>query len=154
MKFKFRIWDDERKEMCNNPQFDYNTEGYIDNVYHPDGRQIEKFEVMLFIELNDINGKEIYEKDIVKFGLWCNPKNSQYDMQTGIVEFKYGIFGIEYYSSWSEQEKFIPLSNFYYEKDFHYVPNIGEVYDRSNIPENDLEVIGNIYENPDKEIIL
>ena len=141
MKFKFRIWDDERRKMCNNPQFDY-TEGIIDNIYHPDGRQIEKFEVMLFIELNDINGKEIYEKDIVKFGLWCNPKNSQYDMQTGIVKSKYGIFGIEYYSSWSEQEKFIPLSNFYYEKEFH------------NVPKNDLEVIGNIYENSDKELIL
>jgi len=137
MKFKFRIWDDERRKMCNNPQFDY-TEGIIDNVYHPNGAQINKFKIMQYTNVKDKNGKEICEKDIVKFSIlgifWCNPKDFQNDMRKGIIKSKYGVFGIEY-SSWSEQENFIPLSDFYYEKEFH------------NIPKNDLEVIGNIYED-------
>lgn len=108
----------------------------------------DDFVWMQYTGLKDVDRQEIYSDFIVKFGVYVSPASS-YEMQVGVIEMQYGTFGIKYYSEWSEKEEFIPLEGFYYEKKSHYVSNVGEVFDRSDIPKNDLEVIGDIHTTPE-----
>jgi hypothetical protein len=97
-EFKFRVWDEKRKDMKPCAFFGGHLPGYI---------------IMQWTGLKDKNGKEIYEGDI---GIEPMPVNIIWQ---NIV-------------TWLSDEAA-----------FHIAPGNCEFTD------DDIEVIGNIYENPD-----
>lgn len=130
MKIKFRVWDKRNNRMIKPKKFatvipvlDFNGNlGVMDTYknWHWHGIVPEnEYELMLFTGLQDKNGKEIYEGDI------CNCR-------------EYECFGkIE----WNEDN-----AGFYF-----YVVVEGGGFDEERLYEyaDELEVIGNIYENPE-----
>lgn len=112
-EIRFRCWTGEKMD------YDYPISTYDANVnsefyYSFSGQDKNVF--MQYIGLKDINGKEIYESDIIKYAKWnC------------IVKYKNGSFILE-------------CINFDNEGDFFYFA------DMSN---NLLEIIGNLFENPE-----
>lgn len=128
-EIKFRAWDKENKRWDNLPLLEVTT-----GLLFEDGRSVEDnriyrpdaFILMQFTGLKDKNGKEIYEEDIVKWsswriGTWKQHFEENYHYQNKIV-------------IWSNKRGSWILGN-----DEHW--NLG-IYDN-------VEVIGNIYENPE-----
>ena len=124
-EIKFRAWLKYGKEIVDVEEIDFMNEviNYIDNDYENNEQEIvgayfEDIELMEYTGLEDKNGKEIYEGDIVK------------------LRANHGIGVIKYYDEWGafivEYIKPRPLAvlgmNYYKE---------------------DIEVLGNIYENPE-----
>lgn len=127
-KAKFKIWDKTRNKwlFSNCGQFLLTQDGNVmfhmdgDNPLEPIIDQIE-YEVLMYTGLKDKNGKEIYEGDIVKYTS---------ELENGIFEVKYG--NCRFYGLWIEAN-FMGITT-----DLFYLGC-----------SNELEVIGNIYENPE-----
>ena len=114
-EYKFRAWDNYHQEMINWEQ--YKTELVSDDfVEHGKG----PLTIMQYTGLKDINGKEIYEGDIVK-----NTTQQSYLGQT-------------YEVTWNENWACYQLM------DNGLTSNIPLSQDFMSY-----EVIGNIYENPE-----
>jgi uncharacterized phage protein (TIGR01671 family) len=80
-EIKFRAWHNQRKEMFNPmPIIDFKV------------MEINGHHLMQFTGLQDKNGIDIYEGDIVE-GIW-HGKTIDKDI-FGVVDFKEGMFGIE-----------------------------------------------------------
>lgn len=143
-EIRFRAWDTHNKIMMF-------SESYISVLltYKLRGKEPPNGILMQFTGLHDSKRVEIYEGDIVSFGLYCNPMGTSYEIHKGEVKFKWGTFHIAYKSEWSDYPQEKPLDWFYYTKEAHYVSNRGNLFDRSEQPKNDVEVVGNIYENPE-----
>jgi uncharacterized phage protein (TIGR01671 family) len=120
-EIKFRAWHPLNKEMVY-PIKGQNF-GYGGYTRSDILRDFEDENIMQFTGLKDNNGKEIYEGDIV-----------HYDTEDGVVRAKV-VFAL------SEEEN-MNISGFVFEFICHE--------DYTNEDESvDLEVIGNIYENPE-----
>lgn len=124
-EIKFRAWDKEFKRWSDSP-LNYCMK-YINNYTDYEWNQ--------FTGLKDINGREIYEKDIV----FCQSGFHKYKTVVRIGEYSQDGSGNEYES--------ITCCGVYGEesRDSHgrYVP-------ASSINNNEsVEVIGNIFENPE-----
>ena len=127
-EIKFRIWDKTRNKMLtsNCGEFLLTQEGNA--VFHQNGdnplealiEQIE-YEVLQYTGLKDKNGTEIYEGDIVKYTS---------ELENGIFEVKYS--NCRFYGLWIEAN-FMDITT-----DLFYLGC-----------SNELEVIGNIYQNPE-----
>lgn len=129
-KIKFRAWDSDRKKMV----FEFANE--IDSIEYSlitnednelfcgnymDNGDWQEPKLMQFTGLTDKNGKEIYEGDIVKIGL----KRTK--------QVKYNVQGARF---WMIKEHFTE----------EFMADFGD----ENITLcSNLEVIGNIYENPE-----
>ena len=92
--------------------------------------------------LKDKNNVEIYEGDILTT-LYITPMGNITDILSNeiyLVEFKNGMFG------YSSKTKFNPLEDFIIKTKGEYISNCGckTIYNETII-----EVIGNIYENPE-----
>ncbi|MBO8161304.1 MAG: hypothetical protein H0Z24_06665 [Thermosipho sp. (in: Bacteria)] len=134
---KFRAWHKEKRKMFYPIQLEWSKEGYVgkpkglyiwrepfddenvDWVSH--GEYIEDCELMQYTGLKDINGKEIYEGDIVKIN---NKHIAQVKFSRGMFKFK---LNETIYADFEETDILFPFE----------------------VSENDIEVIGNIYKNPE-----
>lgn len=141
-RFKFRVWDDHQKEWITDCDLYMTATGevYFGDVNNPPIVHVKQEWVSFSTGIRDINGRGIYEGDILK--VWKNddyiPNRDSgggivdYDIQEGfsqlgVVSFKNAWFVYETKKHLAGQEKtiFAPL-------DFHA----------------NCKVIGNKYEHP------
>lgn len=120
MKPKFRAWLKEEYRMTDVREITF----FNDEVQMISGVEdfyaYDEFELMQSTGLKDKNGKEIYDGDIVRFTL-----TDGFDYvvdEEGVVSYKLGAF---------------------------YVVNGLDEFLISEIYANEIEVVGNIYENPE-----
>lgn len=142
-EIKFRAWDKDSGVMYYSDKDEDNGEGFIlwnidsGGIYFTENQMWHEIEggedsgekwdyrkpnqdLMQFTGLKDKNGKEIYEGDIVKFiDTEFGGEAFLATNAEGIVSYKDGCFGIDI-------------------KDYHLL-----------LPLRKIEVIGNIYENPE-----
>jgi len=96
-KIKLRVWDKKNKEMIyleNQAETQYNFEicAFDGNLYYYDrvkGLPGDNYVLMLYVGMDDKNGREIYEGDIVEF------ENSSVGFKyksVGIVKFEKGAY--------------------------------------------------------------
>lgn len=119
---KFRAWDKENKEMLFVRQIDFMFGKVVLESYEQ--FFIDEVELMQPTGLKDVHGKEIYEGDIINY------KYSRHTSTQFVV--KYDEF----------QATFVVVDN---HNDLVYT--FRELADYIQL--NSLEVIGNIYEDPD-----
>ena len=120
---KFRVWDNENKEMLEVQELDFEPTFYggriaIRTDQYNDYFDTEDMILMQYTGLKDKNEKEIYEGDIIKYK----------DIQKGVVEY-------------SEQYAQFIL------KETGSIADECEALGEFNIKV--FEVIGNIYDNPE-----
>ena len=128
-EIKFRAWDNKQKSMSASFTLSDMHEATYMNLEPKN--HIDNYKIMQYTGLKDKNGKEIYEGDQLKI-------NNKWQ---GVV--KYGIA-----NAFDGCCSYVKLCGFYIErKDSH---SIMFNYEGQHLnPEEEYEVIGNIYENPE-----
>lgn len=147
---KYRAWNAEKKIMCYKHEDE--EQHWFDGVCCSDVEMINgrlnsglsAYEYMQYIGVDDKNGKEIYEGDIVRMHQFLFD-GCEYEKEI-IVSIEYmeetACFGANLiqaeeirkymgYAYWGKEKAVIPLCNFY------------------GLHEESFEVIGNVYENAD-----
>jgi uncharacterized phage protein (TIGR01671 family) len=128
-KIKFRAWDKEDKKIREVTCINWFDE-YVECDEKPNGyctrRRFTEFVLMQFTGLKDKNGKEIWEGDILRTNVESvnGLPLAQFIYR---VEFSNGCFGVV------EGKNQLNTDNF----------------NNIDIEEEKLEVIGNVWENPD-----
>lgn len=129
---KFRAWDVHEKKMFTDDQLIiwsgnvYANDNYELNVNNLKGWSIDEKYLMQSTGLKDKNGKEIFEGDVVK--CYTVTENGDHEY-AGVVCFKDFAFVIV-----DEKDTYDPLWN--YKSGFVGI-------------ETEIEIIGNIYQNPE-----
>jgi uncharacterized phage protein (TIGR01671 family) len=118
---KFRVWSRHNNKMYFPEEFSFWNDGSI-SVHGEQGISIEEPELMQFTGLLDKNGKEIYEGDIL---LWQNPEEEKGEGHRYKVIFDKAAFRTDWINPY------------------------GGVYQAVLADALTMEVIGNIYENPE-----
>ena len=118
-EIRFKVWDIKRKRMLDRECIVLNDGDYYEDYRDfEDGTALNNIVVMQYTGLDDKNGLEIFEKDIVKIRV---DDGFDYIDGTGIVD-------------WHERER-------------EYAVFLkGEPWRRLSI-EDEIEVIGNVYQN-------
>ncbi|PRS02346.1 hypothetical protein C6W22_20800 [Bacillus atrophaeus] len=142
-EIKFRAWNMEKSIMVYEDED--NSSEYWDGVDLSDIEMVNarlkdsgKYIWMQYTGLKDKNGQEIYEGDIIHCVHWFFDGNEIEEHFTASVRFRDGSFTLEninsrYYSDYTGEEN---------GKGICWIGDI-------NYCEEDYEVIGNIYENPE-----
>lgn len=152
-EIKFRLRDKEKKVMIPNTEDDYEEEycylvmfiggslalcwSQDDDVFFKDVS--DKYEIMQFTGLKDSKGKEIYEGDIVSW----KAEGAIGEWLVGIVKWEEDRFIVERVNSPLWVYEGITCRSYAIK---------GEFYAEYRIPSfewDELEIIGNIYENPE-----
>ena len=125
-RFKFRVWDKLAKRMIyphndNQQHFIIDLNGRFHNLQNGSGG--DDYVIQQYTGLTDKNGKEIYEGDIVQYN-----QNSSYDNMDFIAKWSDDKLGFIFQSNSGEQ-----LVN--------QTPHLNRF--------KHLEVVGNIFENPE-----
>ena len=118
-EIKFRAWDKENKTMLLDIGIHINRMIFITRQGH-DRPYTDDFEIMQYTGLKDKNDKEIYEGDVCK-RIWADD-----DYMIFKVCFSEGRFA----EWWNGMD-------------------VGKIADGSVMRDGKVEVIGNIYENPE-----
>lgn len=151
-EIKFRVWDKTKKLISPVAQIRYADDGFAKTLtIYPAPFEYKKSYMLVdgengilmqFTGLKDKNGKEIYEGDIVKgivkfpqLTLHQNDKNSNFKM-CGYVTYDFCGFRLKVIQSLSQEDR-EGMVNY-----FDFIGNYGETFE-------EIEVIGNIYENPE-----
>ncbi|WP_236809606.1 YopX family protein [Bacillus glycinifermentans] len=135
-EIKFRAWNAPLKKMDYSP---LNAVGFDGKVYYGNADITGFFEnIMQYTGLKDKNGREIYEGDIIHCVHWFFDGNEIEEHFTASVGFRDGSFTLEninsrYYSDYTAEEN---------GKGICWIGDI-------NYCEEDYEVIGDVYRNPD-----
>jgi uncharacterized phage protein (TIGR01671 family) len=117
--YKFRAWDGEAEMMLDSNELDQSTLGHLKRA-----NEIN-WHIMQYTGLKDKNGKEIYEGDLVKGQVASEVE--------GAEPFRFEATKVV----WCEECGGFHLMGFFHDS----------LYRFSN--QNAVEVIGNIYENPE-----
>ena len=135
-EIKFRCWDTENKQMLKVQELDFEDTFYGGRLsirvdMYNDYFDMEDMILMQYTGLKDKNGKEIYEGDIAKI---TEKKNI---LKHKVIPMKPIIAEI----SWSEEYLAYILITTSVKDAFENLADYLEEYD--------IEVIGNIYDNPE-----
>lgn len=138
---KFRIWNKIAKKMFDKQRVgEHGSLEFTDGLgcYHLLSDTIEgnkeQTELMQYIGLKDKKGVEIYEGDIVKF------KGKNHEIKYWESYGMFGMSGVNLYSGGVDESK--PMGSI--GSSTKYKPYVLNTYYQKQI-----EVIGNIYENPE-----
>lgn len=132
---KFRSWDGVEMaheflvagvNFCNAIGVLYNSD-YAKKKY-----KVKEWSVMQYISRNDINGKEIYEGDIVKWGHVKGGEEDPVRVAVVVLDPDIQFHIVNYKMDFLGQNKIFHYGSFIYTD-----------------TENWLEVIGNVFENPE-----
>lgn len=150
-EIKFRAWDENRMRPVN-------TLGFTDDAFVSTSKgsgPIEDYKIMQYTGLKDKNGVEIYENDVVRVSLSELEKRFGENLRgkisgsTGVVEFIQA--GMQWWVSLEEDERFSIDHKSEWYSGYSFLILSGEEWrsEEQEITPDFLEVIGNIYENPE-----
>ena len=127
-EIKYRIWTGKKMLYEGDSELDHYAMTFDGKIVCGADTDLvyAEFDWMLmqYIGLKDINGKDIYEGDIIRHLSWVNSFDNQTD-------------------AWGESEVIDNLQDFFENKGYSE-QELGESYDSEH-----LEVTGNVYENPE-----
>lgn len=151
-EIKFRAWDQATMDHWEpKPQgmvffFTHNVPNFIGHTFNENqGKWERRFIVEQFTGLQDLNGVDIYEGDIVS-APYVDPLgglHTNVECYKTVVSFERGSFVVD--STDSRAEK-MTIENWIERSEGHYVSNYGNI---TNWKGCVLKVIGNIHENPE-----
>lgn len=131
---KFRFWVKKAKEMCG-------WELMKKECDRLSALETGDFIPMQFTGLKDKNGKEIFEGDVVRFTWWWFDGQERESDLTGTIVYSDDLMSFQMKGVKNKEwETFTG-----YENDQNYLTPFSEL----RFSEDDFEVVGNIYENPE-----
>jgi uncharacterized phage protein (TIGR01671 family) len=138
---KFRMWDTKEMIMSNSPGYLINLHGDIytvDNVNGVTYYKRDDYILMQYTGLTDKNGKEIYEGDILRYGYLALNDTEKFGKDPHLNLPK----GIK------EDDITTEMGVFEVKPEIGFLANVEEMITRNPDVEG-VEIIGNIYENPE-----
>jgi len=121
-EIKFRAWDKKRKFIFRVTELVWDFLSKVEIKDRTTGFVLKEndYDLMQYTGLKDKNGKEIYEGDILSYGMWSDDKGSCI----------YKVY-------WNEEDALFDTLDLRHNQEMTHVETFGA------------EIIGNIYENPE-----